>query len=333
MPSDIGELDSWSKLLRIDVILPTSRVSVIHFFDVDVMVKSNSDGDAVFDNINRTDPTKYQLSETGNNSLLSPARPAAAKSDIEKSIFSTRSMTYADYNLHATGWSNNKKSRSLNRKEKSFSTHIASATSDYFVSPPPSSVFSTLFSSESLKAGRQPEVPFHENYIGTSMKLVTLIKVIHDNGSSCPGSIVIRRKSVLLKRLSLQVTVNCSLKSESKICDNGLFKWVSSGQIPVPNTSRMAFVPDVLYSLATYVTPNTKDHAEQFFSAMSLTPPSKNYLTDLVKGFVTPYLVKDKERIVIARCEELRNLNEALITNMDVGYTGARKAQCATTLI
>jgi hypothetical protein len=40
--------------------------------------------------------------------------------------------------------------------------------------------------------------------------------------------------------------------------------------------------------------------------------------------------MEEKEGSVALRCEELRNLNEGLIINMDVGYTGARKAQCAT---
>ena len=92
-------------------------------------------------------------------------------------------------------------------------------------------------------------------------------------------------------------------------------------------------VPDVLYALATYLTPTTKAHAEQFFSAMLLTPPSRNPMNDIVKSFIVPYLTKEKERIVDSRCAELKNLNERLIINMDVGYTGARKAQCATIMV
>jgi hypothetical protein len=81
------------------------------------------------------------------------------------------------------------------------------------------------------------------------------------------------------------------------------------------------------------MTPTTKAHAEQFFSSMLLTPPSRNMLNDLVSSFVGPYLLKEKERLITERCNELKNLNEGIIINMDVGYTGARKAQCATVMV
>ena len=336
LPTDTRESEIWATLLGINVILPTTRVSIIHFFEVDIIVKSNSNGDAIFGCIDRTAPTKYQLSDTGNSSVTSPARPAAPKSEILNSLFSsTRKLTYADYVRHASSWSKIKKSRSLKRKEKNVNNSISTASSEYFASPPASSAFSSFFdtSMESLKAGRKPEIPFYENFIGSSVKLVTLIKVIHEHGNSCQGSIIIQRNLVVLKRLSLQVSVKCSLRHNCQKWENGLFKWVSLGQIPVPNTSRMACVPDVLYALATYLTPTTKAHAEQFFSAMLLTPPSKNTMNDVVKSFVAPYLTDEKERIVDLRCSELKSLNQGLIINMDVGYTGARKAQCATIMV
>jgi hypothetical protein len=56
-------------------------------------------------------------------------------------------------------------------------------------------------------------------------------------------------------------------------------------------------------------------------------------LNDLVSSFVKPYLLKEKENIISIRCEELKGLREGLIVNMDVGYTGARKAQCATVMV
>ena len=33
------------------------------------------------------------------------------------------------------------------------------------------------------------------------------------------------------------------------------------------------------------------------------------------------------------RCDESKSLGEGIIVNMDVGYTGARKAQCATVMV
>jgi hypothetical protein len=79
--------------------------------------------------------------------------------------------------------------------------------------------------------------------------------------------------------------------------------------------------------------PTTIAHAEQFFSTMLLTPPSRNMLNDLVGSFIKPYLLSEKERIITERCSELKDLNEGIIIHMDVGYTGARKAQCATVMV
>ena len=167
--------------------------------------------------------------------------------------------------------------------------------------------------------------------MGTSMKIISLIKTIH--GRSCPGNIVIRRSSVFLKRLTLHVTVNCSLKCGCGFWDQGLYKWTSSGTIFLPQSTRTAYVPDVLYAVACYMTPTTKAHSEQFFSTMLLTPPSRNMLNDLVKSFVMPYLLSEKERLITVRCDELKSLGEGIIVNLDVGYTGARKAQCATIMV
>ena len=85
--------------------------------------------------------------------------------------------------------------------------------------------------------------------------------------------------------------------------------------------------------MACYLTPTTKAHADQFLSCMLLTPPSRRLLDDLVRNFVAPYLVQEKEKIISDRCRELVDLKEGLIINMDVGYTGARKAQCATVMV
>ena len=100
-----------------------------------------------------------------------------------------------------------------------------------------------------------------------------------------------------------------------------------------PDGNKSAMVPDILYSMACYLTPTTKAHADQFLSCMLITPPSRRVLNDLVKNFVAPYLLEEKEKMVSERCSELLNLNEGLIINMDVGYTGARKAQCATVMV
>ena len=139
IPSDHGETEIWANLLGISNISPTSRVSIIHFFEVDIMVKSDSNGGSVFDSIDRVNPTKYQQFDTGNSSLTSPPRPAAAKSDTENSFFfNINVLTYRDYILQASTWSINKKSRSLKRKESKASANTSTASSQYFDSPPAS---------------------------------------------------------------------------------------------------------------------------------------------------------------------------------------------------
>jgi hypothetical protein len=81
------ENEEWADLLGIPECRQIDRVSIIHFFQVDIMFKSNADGQARFDSIDRSGPTKYQLSDTGNFSRKSPARPAASKSEIQNSVF------------------------------------------------------------------------------------------------------------------------------------------------------------------------------------------------------------------------------------------------------
>jgi hypothetical protein len=214
-------------------------------------------------------------------------------------------MTYSDYVIPAASWSNLKKSASLKatlkRKEKK-SNYAEEFT-------PPSDLFLSFFdtTNDSFKAGRKPERPYHESYIGTSLKLVSFVKSIHDHGRLCNGNIIIRRNTVQLSRLTLQITVCCSEKKKCTVWELGTYKWLSSGKVVVPNSNRTAFVPDVLYSLACYMTPTTKAHAEQFFSTILLTPPSRNMLNDLVGSFIKPYLLSEKERISTERCSELKD--------------------------
>ena len=265
------------------------RVSVIHFFQIDILVKSDGNGLSNYDSIDRVGPTKYQLSDTGNNSLISPSRPAAPKSEILNSVFyRVDKLMYSDYISIADSWSKYKKSSNLKRKESKAAIAMCVADAPHTT---PTHSFSTFFdaSSESYKAGRQPEIPYHENFIGTSLKVISLIKGIHEHAKHCSGSILIRRNNVVLKRLSLQIAVCCSHKKNCTVWDSGTYRWFSTGKILVPNSTRMIPVSDVLYSLACYLTPTTKAHADQFFSAMLLTPPSRNMLNDLVHSFVKPY--------------------------------------------
>ena len=297
-------------------------------------MSSTGDGYCQFHSIDRMGPTKYQTADTGNRSLVAPARPACAKFIIAESIFyNVKELLYCDYVIHQTAWLKVKKSRVLKRKEiqnsSSFNathTSLQSPLSNYFLQ------FLDTTSGE-MRAGRVPDTPYNENYIGTSLKTVTLIKAIHHHAKNCIGNIVIRRSNVVQKRLSIQITVSCSEKNKCSTWERGSYPWQSTNKVCFPDSSRPAFVPDVLYAMACYMTPSTKAHAEQFFSCMLLVPPSRPMLNDLVKSFVSPYLLQKKEQIINMRCGELRGLGDGIIINMDVGYTGARKAQCATVMV
>ena len=272
----------WAILLGLPALLPSHRVAIVHFFEIDIIVMPDSDGLCVFDGIDRVQPTRYQVSDTGNRSLTSPARPAAPKSTILDSIlYGISRMKYSDFVIHASSWSNLKKSPSLKatliRKEKK-STYAEEFT-------PPSDLFSSFFdaTNDSFKAGRKPEYPYHENYIGTSLKLVSFVKSIHDHGRLCNGNIIIRRNAVQLRRLTLKITVCYSEKKKCTVWELGTYKWSSSGKVVVPNRNRTAFVPDVLYSLACYMTPTT------FVKSFTLSP----YL----EGLLSKYILYSKTSI------------------------------------
>ena len=129
-PMDVNESTSWAKLIGLKLVLPSSRVPAIHFFEVDIIVNSNSDQQSLFGGIDRIGPTKYQDSDTGNFSLTSPARPAAPKSHIENSVFyGTGELTYRDYLSRAEAWSKSKKSSNLKRKESMAAASIEALNS------------------------------------------------------------------------------------------------------------------------------------------------------------------------------------------------------------
>ena len=156
MPIVLLEIEVWTNLLGLEDVKPSDRISIIHFFQVDIMIKSSILGQASFDTIDRNTPTKYQLTDTGNFSRTSPPRPAASKHDIENSIFyGISALTYSDYLLLASLW---RKSASTSCKKRNVPT--ASATTELM-----SHLFSNfLGSSESMKAGRQSEIPLSCDY-------------------------------------------------------------------------------------------------------------------------------------------------------------------------
>ena len=133
-------------------------MAIIHFFECDIIVKSDASGDAIFGGIDRIGPTKYQAFDKGNCSVISPARPAAARSDIANSFYSIiTNLTYKDYSERAGSWSNSKKSRLLKRKELTEKNVISSASSGNFTSPT-SEFLSTIFEGK-MRPGRKRSKP------------------------------------------------------------------------------------------------------------------------------------------------------------------------------
>lgn len=138
------------------------------------MAKASADGQASFDCIDRSGPTKYQVMDTGNFSRDSPARPAATKFDIENSVFyGLSTLLYSDYLLTACTWKKQKLSSSKRKAMK-----LPSSSVEDIMSPPVSALSAFINSIDSMKAGRKPEVPYHESFVGTSMKLLLLIKAL-----------------------------------------------------------------------------------------------------------------------------------------------------------
>ena len=86
-PTDIEECEVWPLLLGSPSITVASRVSITHFFQIDIIVSSTGDGYCQYHSIDRMGPTKYQTADTGNRSLVAPVRPACAKFIIAESIF------------------------------------------------------------------------------------------------------------------------------------------------------------------------------------------------------------------------------------------------------
>ena len=280
-PTDIEESEVWLILLGSHGVIVASRVYII--------VSSTGDGYCQFYSIDRMGPTKYQTADTGNRSLVAPARPACAKFVIAESIFyNVKELLNCDYVIHQTAWSKVKKSRVLKRKEiQNSSTFNVTDTS---LQSTPSNNFLQFLDATSgeMRAGRVPDTPYNENQMGASLKTVALIKAIYHHAKNCIGNIVIRRSNVAQKRLSIQITVTCSEKHKCSTWERGSYPWQSTNKVGFPNSSRPAFVPNVFYAMACYMTSTTKAHAEQYFSCMLLVPPSRPMLNDLVKSFVSP---------------------------------------------
>ena len=319
-PEEAEEKEIWAKHLGVkdvNTVKTHDRVSVVHFFEDDYTVAEGDSKLLAFKTISKTAVTKYQLSNTGSSSLTAPPRPAATSNDVKQSsLYNRDHLKYIDY-------------MEERRVLKVAASSGGSARKRRTPCPPtPVSNLPVI-----LKSGRPIEKPYHESFMGTSTMIMELIRAVHEHSQQCGGQLHIRRSHVRLKRLSLNITISCAKGVNCVQWKSGKLNWMSCGVLSIPNSDRTVPTNDVLYALATYLTPTTKGHAEQFMSCLLLTPPSRNLLNDIVKVFVAPYLLAEKERLIDNRCAELKSLNQGLIINMDVGYTGARKAQCATIMV
>lgn len=287
--------------------LADPRVWVGHFHYKDFVVSSDSEGLATFDRIDFKSVTKYRESDTGNSSLVSPPRPAATKNLVIQSFLGDcRILSYEHYNLQ------NNSIDSRRRRKR------VALDKDTFATPPPS-----------IPQGRGFSVPFFEFFIGMSENLITLMRLMNSHGRLCEGSIHFRRSEVTTKRLALTVRCTCSSGKDCKSWAAGVFRWQSTSDVEI-SPSRSVPIPDVLYALAVCMTPNTMAHADQLFTSMMLTPPSRNLLKDIIKLVIDPYLINEKDRLIKESCGNIRDAGLSPILCMDVGHSSARNSQAAT---
>jgi hypothetical protein len=247
------------------------RVWVGHFHQNDFVISSDADGGALLDRINFNGLTKYRDYDTGRSSLSAPPRPAATKSLTSLSVFSDRAkLAFADYILLSSGIQRTRRKRNKIEAENE--------SPDIFTTP-----------SQTASGGRGYAIPFFELFIGMSENIIALIRTMSSHGQSCKGSIHFRRGEITTKRLALSVRCSCSLRKKCTSWDTGSFRWQSTSDIKI-SPVRSVPIPDLLYALAVCMTPNTMAHADQLFSAMMMTPPSRNLLKDIIKLVVDPYL-------------------------------------------
>ena len=172
-------------------------------------------------------------------------------------------------------------------------------------------------------------VPFYEFFIGMSENVIALMRSMNAHGQTCSGTLHFRRSEITTRRLALTVRCTCSLGKGCTAWLSGIFRWQSTSDIKISPT-RSVPIPDLLYALAVCMTPNTMAHADQLFSAMMLTPPSRMLLKDIIKLAIDSYLVNEKDHLIRGACRGIRESGVSPILCMDVGHSSARNSQAAT---
>ena len=282
-----------------------------HFHQKDFIILNDNTGDAVLDRIDFKSVTKYRDSDTGRSSLVSPPRPAATRSLVAISLFSDcGTLSFSEYTLLSSDIVHTRKKRSHAKRENVIEGNHSTP-------------------SQTASHGRGYSVPFFEFFIGMSENLIALMRSMNSHGQTCPGSLHFRRSEIITRRLALKVRCTCSLVKECKAWDSGVFRWQSTSDIKISPT-RSVPIPDLLYALGVCMTPNTMAHADQLFTAMMLTPPSRSLLKDIVKLVVDPYLINEKNCLIQGACRGIRESGASPILCMDVGHSSARNSQAAT---
>lgn len=172
-------------------------------------------------------------------------------------------------------------------------------------------------------------MPYYEMFIGMALLLMNLVKIIHSHGRNCKGELRVRRSEITLKRFSLCMRFTCTLNCNCSEWKDGVYRWKSSSEVEL---SPGKFIPtlDVLYAIAITITPNSMAHSDQLFSAMLITPPSRNILKKIINVLVDPYLRKEKDRLISETCDKIRLSGVSPILCMGVGHSSARNSQAAT---
>jgi hypothetical protein len=268
-PDDYFERSMWHDLLQIPMderedIAKRSRVGIWHFFAEDYIITRDIEGNAEFQGLLRGD-TRHR-ENTGHDNTHAPPRPAATRENVHLSIFCGRNLLkYDEYLVYAQ--SQTKPSdRGGNHTKKRAGAALQS-----------------LLNAKVIRLGRPPEVPHHENYLGCFAQLSQLIAQVDEHAKDCGGALAVYRRR---NGMTLVVSIRCC-----RCWPGSRYTWKSCGTISSPDGTRVDVpVFHVLFAIATYMTPTTPSHAEQFMRALLIPPPSRKTNTKNVHAFVEPYL-------------------------------------------
>ena len=124
--------------------------------------------------------------------------------------------------------------------------------------------------------------PFYEGFIGTTDRLIELIKSVDEHRSSCNGKVIIRRRFVKTKGLCAVVQCKCAFKSNCTGFWKEGFEWKSASEMKIRGSNGITktyFVPDVKQALAIATTAPLPTHIDQVLRTIGLFPRTIKYLS------------------------------------------------------